>query len=483
MVSHRNFTVHAHFYQPPREDPLTNQVPFEPTAHPFHDWNEKIYQTCYRPNIEIGNFSKIGFNLGPTLTSWLRQNHPEGLAQIVAADRSNVEKSGHGNAIGQPYHHTILPLATKEEKETEITWGIRDFQLTYGRNPEGMWLPETAVDTETLVTLAENGIRFTILAPWQAKSFAVDHRYPHLVKLSGSREIIVLFYSGHLSSQVSFDSEATINADHFVENHVRREFHPDPSDQVVMIATDGELYGHHQSFREMFLSQMVNGALSSADFDLTFPTEFLANHHNFPEIEINEETSWSCHHGIDRWRRECGCTPKATWKQPLRDSLNLIAADLDDLFVQFTRNKLRDPWQSRKTYIDVLLGQKCFETWLNAESLYPLDDADRNKINILMKGQIARLRMFASCGWFFEDFDRIEPQNNIINSAYAVWQTENALGINIQANYQPLLCKVRDERSGLNGNQVFLRSIDRFCNSQISRSTSSPGNLIVYPAL
>lgn len=450
----RSFIPHAHFYQPPREYPLTNEIPMEPGASPYHDWNEKIFETCYLPNIKIGNFSKISYDIGPTLTRWMRTYHPQALQTIVRADQQLVQETGYGNAIAQPFHHTILPLATKAEKNVEITWGIRDFIHTFGRRPQGMWLPETAVDKETLCILAENGIRFTILAPWQVCAEGeVGSLYR--IELPNHRSIAAFVYSGEISAQASFDRMATSNADQFVNDAIRPLFGDNENTQLIMMATDGELYGHHQEFREMFLSQMVNGSLKSAGISLEFPERYLAEQKDIPAARIRENTSWSCHHGIRRWQQECECSPGAKWKKPLREYMNSIANDIDLHCKEYMQPLGIDLDESRKSYIDVMLDEISFDSWLSNQTIRKLDKREQPILAKLFRAQEFRLRMFVSCAWFFSEFDRIEPRNSIINAVYAVFLVENALQENLAEKYARMFSSVIGENHQVTGDKLF----------------------------
>jgi len=468
MDSNRSFTVHAHFYQPPRENPVTDNVPTEISAYPYHDWNEKIFETCYLPNIQIGNFERISFDIGPTLSRWLRLKHQDALQSIVEADLRVLAETGHGNAIAQAYHHTILPLATKEEKVAEITWGIRDFIYTFGRSPEGMWLPETAVDIETLCILADQGIKFTILAPWQVQTSGHQGHSPFWGNLPGDRKIAIFIYSGELSARASFDTNATSNADHFVRNHIETQYEKNDPNQYVMMATDGELYGHHQTFREMFLSQMVNGSLKSIGVQLEGPAAYLERNSDLPLVTIHENTSWSCHHGVKRWREECDCTPGAKWKNPLRDALDEIAHDIDLLCNEFMFDYGIDLNKSRISYIDVILRENTFNSWLCSQTHFEIPDDSRKTLAGLFRAQEFRLRMFASCGWFFNEFDRIEPRNSISNAAYAIYLIDKTLNTNLGQKYVSLLSRVKSEETGITGDIVFAQAYESYKDYLIS---------------
>jgi alpha-amylase/alpha-mannosidase (GH57 family) len=236
MPSSKNLCIHTHFYQPSREDPFSGIIPDEPGASPYRNWNEKIFEDCYRPNVEVGNFNKISFNIGPTLSQWMKNTHPDTFNQIVNADKKNVEKYGVGNAIAQSYHHSILPLASSRDKQTQISWGIYDFQRTFGRKPQGMWLPETAVDTECLELLAQNGIQFTILAPWQAESDEIDPKKIYQVALRDGKSIKIIFYHSGISSRISFDPNSTLNADLFNQNYISSEFSSSRESEMLLVA-------------------------------------------------------------------------------------------------------------------------------------------------------------------------------------------------------------------------------------------------------
>ncbi|HEX5689566.1 MAG TPA: glycoside hydrolase, partial [Roseiflexaceae bacterium] len=319
----RALCIHGHFYQPPREDPLTGAVPEEIGAAPYRNWNERIHAECYRANAELGNFEHISFNVGPTLFSWMAGHDATTYKQIVEQDRANVRRLGVGNAMAQAYNHVIMPLATSADKRTQVAWGIADFEQRFGRKPQGMWLPETAVDTETLAIMAEQGIEFTLLAPWQADADAIDPTEPYRVELPNGRSISVFFYHQGLSGRVSFDPALTANADAFALHDLPWQFHSEKLERgephLLLVATDGELYGHHQPFRDLFLSHLLKNASAQSGITPTFPAHWLREHPPRRTVRIRERTSWSCHHGVARWAEDCDCTPSGSgWKANLR---------------------------------------------------------------------------------------------------------------------------------------------------------------------
>ncbi|MBA4384433.1 MAG: glycoside hydrolase [Anaerolinea sp.] len=462
MPSRHSLCVHAHFYQPTREDPLTGIIPKEPGAYPHSNWNELIFEMCYKPNADLGNFSRISFDIGPTLSKWLRQYHPDMLKQIVDADRQNMEHYGVGNAIAQSYHHTILPLGKRRDKQTQIRWGIYEFERTFKHKPLGMWLPETAVDTETLEVLVENGIEFTILAPWQADSKEVDPRKAYQVILPGHKSIKVFFYHSGLSARVSFDPGATENADAFARNFVKPEFFSVDQNQWLMIATDGELYGHHQIFRDKFLSYLLDGSISAQHIETDFPALQLTQQKVFPVIKIREDTSWSCHHGVQRWSGVCSCTPNSEWKKPLREALEMISDEVDKIFVTSCKGVIENAWDARDKYIEVFGGDHKFADWLQNLSGSTLADEKVKQLERLFQAELECQRMFTSCGWFFNDLDRIEPKNAVTYAARAVWLTRQATGIDISLQVTDVLEKSKSWRNVVSALDFFKDAMDRF---------------------
>ena len=468
MSPKQSLSVHAHFYQPPREDPMTGAIPHEAGAWPFDNWNERIFNNCYKPNAELGNFSRISFNLGPTLSEWMRATHPNVLDQIVQADQQNCARHGAGNAIAQPYNHTILPLATRRDKQTQIRWGIHEFVRTFKRQPQGMWLPETAVDLETLAIMAENGIEFTILAPWQADGHDVDPRKAYQVILPQHKTIKVFFYHSGLSSRVSFDPSSTNNADHFVRDFVKPEFSSKAENQWLMLASDGELYGHHQIFRDKFLAHLMNGSLTWNNLDFSYPALQLQKQKVFPVMKIRENTSWSCHHGVQRWRGVCSCTPNSEWKKHLRESLERLANELDRIYESYTSGFLENPWEARDRFVEVFLKEKPFEDWFRSQSQTAVSEKQLRLFRDLFTAQADGQRMFTSCGWFFDDFDRIEPRNNIAYAAHAVWLIKRCTQIDLAPQITPHLEKVKSWSTGITAASVFFDAMQRFERSSNS---------------
>lgn len=464
-MTDRAFCIHGHFYQPPREDPLTGEIPVEPGAAPYRNWNERIYSQCYYPNALLGNFQKISFNIGPTLMEWMFDYDAETQAAIIRQDRANYEQYGVGNAMAQAYNHAILPLASLEDKITQVRWGIADFQLRYGHQPEGMWLPETAVNNETLQVLADHGIRFTLLAPWQADTDNLDTTHPYRVELEHGKSIVVFFYDQDLSTRVSFDPGSTVNADQFLNEYVLGKFTPEGQKgskaQLVLLASDGELYGHHQPFRDKFLAYLLDGALTNKPLHLTYPGLWLRHHPAEETIKIHQDTSWSCHHGVTRWSGACNCTPNSEWKSAFRKALSTVAEAIDTEYLNEWDDCLEDPWELRHRYIEVVHQEASLEDIVKEVTGQSVSGKSLDRIHTLLRAQYERQRMLTSCGWFFDDFDRIEPRNNVAYTAQAVLLTKQATGKDLSGLAEEELSNVSSWRTGLRGDDVFRRHLRR----------------------
>jgi hypothetical protein len=460
------FSIHGHFYQPPREDPLTGIIPNESGAAPYDNWNERILHECYRPNAKLNNFSGISFNVGPTLFSWLQSRDPVTYQQILNQDQVNFKRYGVGNAIAQAYHHTILPLASSSDKTIQVSWGIADFTHRFGHRPQGMWLPETAVDYETLVIMSNLGIEFTILAPWQADIAGLDPTEPYKVLLPGDKSMNVFFYQRDLSTKISFEPQATASADLFAESELASCYltkeGKSNQDQLILLASDGELYGHHQPFREQFLAELLDGAGGSAGLSRTYPALWLKTHLPSKTIRIRERTSWSCHHGVTRWTGECACTSlDGRWKSHLRYSLDRLATALDGSYFKTVYPMIPKPRTLRQRYIHVMLGEIQVQKLISEMASHPLSDEQIWRIYLMLESQRERQRMFTSCGWFFEDFDRIEPKNVIAYAAQAIRLARLATGDDLSPQTLSDLRHVISPRTGLRADQVFNQHLSR----------------------
>jgi len=396
----------------------------------------------------------------------MQKYDPDTFLKIIEQDAANMRRYQHGNAIAQAYNHTILPLGTYRDKVTQVYWGIADFFHHFKRQPRGMWLPETSVDNETLQVLHDHGIEFTILAPWQAETPEIDTGQPYLVSLSKQSEISVFFYQPELSARISFDPQVTINADDFARDLLLTHFKPEKQrrgePQLLLLASDGELYGHHQSLRQHFLARLVDGASHNLDLHSTFPERWLRTYPPRAHVRIQENTSWSCHHGISRWMGNCLCTPgDSRWKGQLRLAFNRLASDLDQLYYETARAIFKDPWTLRNRYIHVLLGQMSIDALFAESADRSLTTSETRNIHLLLEAQRERQRMFTSCGWFFEDFDRIEPRNNVAYAAQAVRLAYLASGVDLESQTSADLQRVVSQYTALSADVIFRRHLRR----------------------
>jgi alpha-amylase/alpha-mannosidase (GH57 family) len=472
--------IHGHFYQPPRENAWLEVIEVQDSAHPYHDWNERVSAECYAPNtasrilIENGvitnivnNYAKISFNYGPTLLSWMELNDRETYDAILEADRQSIKHfGGHGSALAQVYNHIIMPLANSRDKETQIVWGIRDFEHRFNRKPEGMWLAETAVDTESLELLAKHDIKFTILAPRQAKAFrkigaeawtrtdqkAIDTRRPYLFKLPSGKSIILFFYDGDISQSVAFSG--LLNDGKKFADRLLNSFETNDDDaQLVHIATDGETYGHHHKHGDMALAFCIDNIEKDKEASLTNYAQFLSLHGPQYEAQIHENSSWSCVHGVERWRNDCGCNSggkpnwNQKWRKPLREALDWLR---DELAVIYARETpfFREPWQAREEYINVILNR-------DDESIrkFMRDHCTRqvevNTVLRLMEVQRNAMLMYTSCGWFFDEVSGIETTQIMQYACRAMQLVSQINDFDLELEFRRRLEDVPSNVSGL----------------------------------
>ncbi len=435
--------IHGHFYQPPRENPWLEAVELQDSAYPYHDWNERVTEECYAPNtasrildgenriLDIVNiYARISFNFGPTLLSWLESHKPEVYGAIVEADRMSRERfSGHGSAMAQVYNHMIMPLASRRDKVTQVRWGLEDFRSRFGRDPEGMWLPETAVDTESLEVLAQEGIAFTVLAPRQARRVRragstgwtdvsggrIDPTRPYLCRLPSGRSIALFFYDGPVSQDVAFDG--LLNDGATFARRLMGVFPPERQEPaLVHIATDGETYGHHHRGGDMALAFCLHHIENSGSVSLTNYGEHLALHPPVHEVEIHENSSWSCVHGVERWRTDCGCNSgghpgwSQSWREPLRQAVNWLGEKLTTFYDREAAGLLKDPNLACEGYVKVLhrRDREVLEDFLSTHQVRDLPAPDKARALKLLEMRKNSLLIFTSCGWFFDEISGIE---------------------------------------------------------------------------
>ena len=446
--------IHGHFYQPPRDNPWLETIELQDSAAPYHDWNDRVTAECYAPNGAsrivnlqneiiriVNNYSRMSFNFGPTLLSWLAGNAPRTYRMVVDADAtSRARYGGHGSAMAQVYNHIIMPLGNERDARTQIRWGIADFEHRFGRRPEGMWLAETAVNRKTLDLMAQEGILFTVLAPRQCArvrdirapgleptgpldapwsetpSASVDPTHPYKVNLEDGRSIAVFFYDGPISQAVAF--EGLLNSGETFERRLMNGFRGTSGGQaqLVHMATDGESYGHHHKHGEMALSYAMHLVEQSADAKLTNYGEFLEKFPPTHEAEVVEDSSWSCAHGVERWRSNCGCNSglkpgwHQQWRGPLRDALDWLRDTTTPLAEQKAEGLFKDMWAARDAYIGVILdrSRESENTFFSTRATHELSPGERVTALKLMELQRQAQLMYTSCGWFFDDISGIE---------------------------------------------------------------------------
>ena len=451
-MTRRLLCLHGHFYQPPRENPWIDEIEVQDSAGDFHDWNARITVECYAPNgaarlksgqdriVDIvNNYDHLSFNFGPTLFAWLERHRPDVYQRILAADQLALTRTGHGNAIAQGYGHSILPLDSPRDRLTQIRWGVADFRRRFGRAPEGFWLPECAADTPTLEALAGEGIRFTVLSPWQARRVKppggdwqdaagarFDPTRPYRVR-AGGRELVVFFYDGHIARDLAF-GETLASGERLVSRleggFDARRGH----DEVLVVALDGETLGHHRKGGDEGLAAGLRQLERTSGIEVVGLAQALASVPVEWEAEIFEGSSWSCAHGIERWRSNCGCEVggrpgwSQAWRGPLREALAGLRDEVAALYEREAAVLLTDPWGARDRYAEVVLdpARREADRFLVREAGRPLSRDERVKALRLLELQRHALLMFTSCGWFFAEISGIETAQVLKYAARAL---------------------------------------------------------------
>jgi hypothetical protein len=487
----RYLCIHCHFYQPPRENPWLESIELQDSAYPYHDWNERITAECYAANASsriltcdnrithiVNNYSRISFNFGPTLLSWMEEHAPDTYQAILAADKESQQRfSGHGNAIAQVYNHMIMPLANRRDKQTQVVWGIGDFQHRFGRKPEGMWLAETAVDVETLEVLAEHDIKFTVLAPSQAKQERrlgttkfknveggkIDPTRPYVCKLPSGRSMNLFFYDGPISRAVAFEgllSNGETFANRLLSGFADNRRWP----QLMHIATDGETYGHHHPKGDMALAYALHHIESNNLAKLTNYGEYLEINPPTHEVEILENTAWSCVHGVGRWSRDCGCNSggkpgwNQAWRAPLRAAFDYLRDELGPAYESKASELLRDPWRARDEYINVVLDREesSLQRFFAKHGKAELTDVDMVTALALLEMQRHAMLMYTSCGWFFDEVSGIETVQTIMYAGRALQLAQMLFPDHREETFKQLLAQAKSNlaESG-DGAQIF----------------------------
>jgi hypothetical protein len=530
----RSIVLHGHFYQPPRENPWLEEVEREASAAPYHDWNARIEQECYRAVVAarvlapdgrisriVNTLESISFNFGPTLLEWMEHAAPDTYARVLDADRRSIARLGHGNAIAQPYHHAILPLSSRRDKVTEVRWGIADFRRRFGREPEGMWLPETALDDETLDVLAQEGMRFTVVAPGQVRSVPNDG-HPGRYTTSNGRTITLCIYDGDISHGIAFGGllgDAHTWAKRMLARTDRRltprdptevetgHWEPDPMTDggtrplttgevraitvtgapiprahrhwLVSAATDGETYGHHHRFGEMALARVVLDLQASRGVKVENYASFLAHHPATDDVEIVAPSAWSCAHGVERWRSNCGCRMRdgtnQEWRTPLRDAVAMLADGLHAVYQREAARWFDDPWAVRDAYGEVVATPERIEDWVLARlraTPAPTAESPIPSPQSLLEMERGALRIFTSCAWFFDDIAGLEPIE-VLRYATRAIELAGPDGTALEAAFLERLAgaKSNDPRAGT-GRDVY-RTMAKPAVGQIARLAGS----------
>ena len=474
-------TIHGHFYQPPRENPWLEAIELQDSALPFHDWNERICKECYNPNSVsrivdnknrildiVNNYEYMSFNFGPTLLSWLEEFAPLTYERIIKADIESISNhNGHGNALAQVYNHIIMPLANYHDKDTQVKWGIRDFEYRFGRKPEGMWLAETAVDDETLKVLIDNGIKFTILSPYQAlkmkKSSAKEwedvswgnidpaRSYKYTLKCDPTKSIDLFFYDGAISRSVAFD-ELLTDGNKFIKRLKEGVSEDRDYAQLVNIATDGESYGHHTKFGDMALSYVLKIKAEDEGFKITNYAEYLDKYKSDYDVDIKQESSWSCFHGVGRWKEDCGCSTgghpgwNQKWREHLRSALDYLRDRLAEVFEKEGPKYFnKDVWEVRNNYIEVILDRSYSKIKAFQKDNFKPDLTEEEKVKgmDLLEIQRQSLLMFTSCGWFFSEISGIETVQIMKYAARALQLAAGFSSENYEEKFLSILSRAK----------------------------------------
>lgn len=474
-------TIHGHFYQPPRENPWLEAIELQDSALPFHDWNERICKECYNPNSVsrivdnknqildiVNNYQYMSFNFGPTLLSWMEEFAPLTYERIIKADIDSIsEHSGHGNALAQVYNHMIMPLANAHDKETQVKWGIRDFEYRFGRKPEGIWLAETAVDDATLKVLVDNGIKFTILSPYQALKIRktgdkewqdvswgnIDpaRSYKYTLKGDSKKSIALFFYDGAISKSVAFD-ELLKDGNRFIKRLKEGVSETRNYPQLVNIATDGESYGHHTKFGDMALSYVLKIKAEDEGFKITNYAEYLDKYESDYEVDIKQASSWSCFHGVGRWKEDCGCSTgghpgwNQKWREPLRNALDYLRDELAKVFEAEGPKYFNDnPWTIRNKYIDVILDRNYVTIRKFQKENFKPDLTEEQKVKGMELLEIQRqaMLMYTSCGWFFSEISGIETVQIMKYAARAMQLVARFTNEDFETHFKDILSQAK----------------------------------------
>lgn len=487
-------TVHGHFYQPPRENPYLNTIERQPSAHPFHDWNERIFYECYRNNAFarifnnqgdivgiVNNYEYMSFNMGATLMSWLEKYDREVYQRIIEADRASCQRlNGHGNAIAQVYNHIIMPLANERDKFTQVRWGKADFYSRFGRQPEGMWLAETAVDYDTLEVLIAEGIKFIILAPSQAKKCRpmgdnqewlevgggqIDSTRPYRCYVDNKAYIDVFFYDGPISGDMGF-GDVLLSSNHFYSRLNLAVRGDKRQSQLISVATDGETFGHHKKDTEKCLAYAFTKEFPQKGWTVTNYAHYLSIVTPTWEVELKPATAWSCYHGIERWKNDCGCGGGGEyhqkWRKPLRESLNWLRDELTKVYEDVGYHYFKNIWLARDEYVEIILDRNPdnVEKFLHRHASHNLSPSERIDALRLLEMQRHSLLMFTSCGWFFEEISRPEGTQILRYASHALELAGEVAGVQLEKEFLDRLAQAESNiKEYGNGEGVYRQAV------------------------
>ncbi len=442
--------VHGHFYQPPREDPFTGKYRYEPSAAPFPNWNARVTAECYAPNAAAGNFGRISFNLGGTLARWMAENVRDIYQRIVESVSQYAARYGVSNGIAQSVHHTILPLARGRDKRCQIRWGIASYQHRFGMQPAGIWLPEMAVDYETLDAVAEAGLTFVILSGEQVYGDLSFGAGPYRVQIPGGRSINVFVRDRDISNYLSFGMPPVEEIAPWINGVMAQR----PPDSLLLIATDGETFGHHHKQGARVLEVLTTPA-ETASYEVTTLARYLQQHPSRAEVQIIENSAWSCPHHLARWAAGCACTAGCgNWKGALRRALDNLSCEIDTIYTETMRRFDLAPWSLRDEYIRVVLGQMSGSAFLAQYHLGRLSSVAQQRLLDLLEAQVHRQRMFVSCTFFYEDLERIEPRYAIASAVQAMALVSHATGDDLTRAFRRDLSIAISPGTGRTGAQI-----------------------------
>jgi alpha-amylase/alpha-mannosidase (GH57 family) len=482
--------VHGHFYQPPRENPWLEYVELQDSAYPYHDWNARITEECYRQNAAsrilgpdrkivdiISNYEQMSFNFGATLLYWLETQAPDVYEKILEADKASVERfGGHGCAIAQAYGHMILPLCNERDKHTQVLWGMEDFRQRFQREPEGMWLPETAADVPSLEVLAEHGIKYTILAPRQAKRTrklgrrwrdvderSIDTTMPYLCKLPSGRQIALFFYNGPPSHDIAYGG-LLHSGEHFAQRLLAAFGPEDGQPHLVHVATDGESFGHHHHHGDMALAYCLHHIDTKDLAHITVYGEYLEKFPPTHEVEIWEQSSWSCAHGVERWKGNCGCAAdqsksgRQQWRAPLRQAMDWLRDKVAGVYEERMKFFHEDPWAVRDRYIEAINDRSPanVEGFLSRATGRELSQAEKVTVLKLLEMQRNAMLMYTSCGWFFDNMSGIETVQIMQYAARAMQLCHEVQQWDLEDEFKAMLEKApANARPYSNGREIY----------------------------